>query len=646
MLFATLQDILLKAFTVTTGSREDRNYQAVETVTLDSTEQNARVKRFKRHIASTKGEDGSTAATRQVAVPIADHVATPMSHRMFPRIVDIDMSLFERRAISPSRLTSAMPGSFPENEIASDPDVAGYESQDDLNVTIPTGAPHEYARRKIGTSRVGRGILRAPRHFPEPARTKQGQNGRFIVPTVRFRYPIATFRSPARQSPMLPPSRSPTTQKVIAKGWGKKTETLYRNYHGKSLIDGLLFRDANRQRPPAAGPLFRDFVSHLHDKVLSGDQSPPAELELLSAHPAAKQRPFYHGRHGSISRGKGLRFSKPVLLPGSRTANLTADLRLSAAKEEELDIEEQLRQDVERAAERQALAKEQQRLREEEEKRQRAEAEQRRLAEQAKRREQEKRYGMAGLRKPNEALVKPLSEEAQKRVMATFKAKSETSLAQTPEGTALTRRDFLKLIPPTEWLNDDMVIGPLQHTAQYINEEAGVDKMHPKCAALTSFFWPRLQEHGPAQVGRLMRQAGIRKENLLEMETILIPICQNNHWTLAVVFPARRVVSHIDSLGHNGAGRPAVTIKILDWVKTTLQEKFVEEEWQMKNIKAPRQQNGYDCGVFTISNAICMALSISPIEAYGGEDMPAQRLRLAGMILNEGFTGEFSLAAM
>jgi Ulp1 family protease len=199
------------------------------------------------------------------------------------------------------------------------------------------------------------------------------------------------------------------------------------------------------------------------------------------------------------------------------------------------------------------------------------------------------------------------------------------------------------LLPPTAWLNDNVIIGSFQHIAAYVNDKAGANpKANPKCAALNSYFYERLLSQGLASCGRLSKNAGIKKANFFDIETILIPICQQSHWTVAVVRPQQKTISHIDSI-LSGRGHAKVKNTVLGWVKATLEEKFIAADWKIIDFNAPRQDNGYDCGVFAITNGICFALGVNPMDAYSANQLTLQRKRLAAILLNGGFSGEFSL---
>lgn len=339
-----------------------------------------------------------------------------------------------------------------------------------------------------------------------------------------------------------------------------------------------------------------------------------------------------------------------------------AELIIATRRLEDLELSRQVRQEVEAAAERERqkmveLLAEEKRLRLEEEKRKeeeerlRREEEERRQREEELRAEQEaqrireaeERATRMRLRAPSRPMIGPITEEWQTKVMGIASAGPNVELAKTLEGQILTRRDFEeKLLPATAWLNDNVITGSILYVGEYVNGKAGATAQDPRCATFTSYFWPRLESAGPAQCGRLMRRAGVRKDNFLNIDSILIPICSGNHWTLAVVLPSRRRVLHMDSL-RGGHGNPDVTRRILEWVKVTLDDQFVEGEWEVVDLDGPLQRNGWDCGVFTITNGLCLALGLDPNESYTAQQLTLQRHRLAAVLLNGGFKGDFDL---
>lgn len=334
------------------------------------------------------------------------------------------------------------------------------------------------------------------------------------------------------------------------------------------------------------------------------------------------------------------------------------DLEISITKLEQLQLDRQIRgefetgvrRDIEekrKREEEEALRREQQRIEEErrrqEEERRRKEEERRREQAARRQKEAEEIATLTGLRQPTRPLITALPSDWDSKVANAARTNPAAELAKTLEGQSLTRRDFEeKLLPATAWLNDNVIIGSILHIADYVNKAKGVTDQEPKCAAFTSYFWPRLLSHGPSGCGRLLRRAGVRKANLLDIDTILIPICAQSHWTLAVIRPGKRTVAHIDSM-RAGGGDGEVKAKLLELVRFILEDQFVDADWHAIDYEAPRQTNGWDCGVFTITNAICMALGLNPKFSYTERELSLQRRRLAAMLLNEGFKGEFSL---
>lgn len=269
----------------------------------------------------------------------------------------------------------------------------------------------------------------------------------------------------------------------------------------------------------------------------------------------------------------------------------------------------------------------------------------RKYAEERARQElEEKLAKTGGLRAPDQPLVSPLSDHWQERAQETLRKSPRTTLAKTGDGIDLRRHDFAKVVKATEWLNDEIVNGCLNWLDHSINTAAGikdVKKSTRKCLAMSSFFFKYLRENGFTKSERTLRRHGVEKKNFLHVDTLLLPICESSHWTLLVIRPNKKTIAHMDSL--NPRGSQTYINLGLGWLKYILEETFVEDEWKVTQHEAPIQTNGYDCGVHTITNGMCVALGLNPIDSYTTEDMPQQRLRLASMLLNGGFKGDFDL---
>lgn len=285
-----------------------------------------------------------------------------------------------------------------------------------------------------------------------------------------------------------------------------------------------------------------------------------------------------------------------------------------------------------------------------------------------------------GLRVPSKPFITPVSSDWEKRAMETLQAAPNLKLATTAEGTELRRHDFIKVVIKNEWLNDEIVNGALTWLDKAINSAAGIKdpkKQTRKCLALSSFFWKRLVETGGKTTQRTLRRYGVEKKNFLDVETILLPICDRAHWTLVVVRPTKRTIAYMDSMQPDAPVRKFKkhTDLVTAWLKDILGETYVEGKsedddddddnndedgeagkdhgdqddgekepgWRVIRHDAPVQRNGWDCGVFTVTNAMCVSLGLNPVDAYVEEDMPVQRIRIASMLLNGGFSGDFDL---
>lgn len=112
------------------------------------------------------------------------------------------------------------------------------------------------------------------------------------------------------------------------------------------------------------------------------------------------------------------------------------------------------------------------------------------------------------------------------------------------------------------------------------------------------------------------------------------PIHLGNHWCLICVNFIEKNVKYYDSLG--GKNPKCLNI-IFDYLKQEYENKKNEEfncsGWKLMDAEdCPKQQNGYDCGVFTCINA--EYLSRDAKLDFVQDDMPILRNRICYEILN------------
>ncbi|KAI9842114.1 MAG: hypothetical protein M1837_007475 [Sclerophora amabilis] len=257
---------------------------------------------------------------------------------------------------------------------------------------------------------------------------------------------------------------------------------------------------------------------------------------------------------------------------------------------------------------------------------------------------------------PGHKVIKRLRPEWDSKVTAAIATRGNRELAWTSTGQALSRHDMGTLLPGYSdhtggWLNDEIINAYLQAVVDHGLEKTGTQQsgrssrnrsVIPKFHAFNSFFYKNIREKGPKSVERWSRKVNIQNENLLSVERVFIPVHEGAHWTLLVVSPVNKTIEYFDSL--NGAqGRFIANAKL--WLKNELGDQYVDDEWRVLNSASPRQRNGYDCGVFTVTTAKMILVGINPL-AYSQDDIPLQRRRMVAELINGGFTGDFDPAAM
>lgn len=121
-----------------------------------------------------------------------------------------------------------------------------------------------------------------------------------------------------------------------------------------------------------------------------------------------------------------------------------------------------------------------------------------------------------------------------------------------------------------------------------------------------------------------------KKFNVFDLDKIFFPInIDNSHWTLGVIFVAKKEIHYYDSMKGNGR----VYLKaMLQWLQDEARKKWKttiqDNKWSLLSGEnhVPQQMNGYDCGVFT---CICADYLASNLDLeYNQEHMPFLRLKM------------------
>lgn len=218
-----------------------------------------------------------------------------------------------------------------------------------------------------------------------------------------------------------------------------------------------------------------------------------------------------------------------------------------------------------------------------------------------------------------------LNAEQRKRVANSFALS-----ARNPDKTLvdafkieLSNRDFLTL-GPRKWLNDNVI-------DLYLNIVVSTLATH-KSAVFTTHFFTKLQSEGYSAV----RRWAIRKKlDVFAPDYVFVPVNQNNvHWSLAVIDNKQKELGFYDSLP-SGKGKQELEV-LKGYMKGEAKrlgrpENIVDAYKLNPNVSAPKQSNGYDCGVFMCEVVHRLARGL-PLK-HSQRAMPSIREYMANAIL-------------
>lgn len=239
--------------------------------------------------------------------------------------------------------------------------------------------------------------------------------------------------------------------------------------------------------------------------------------------------------------------------------------------------------------------------------------------------------------------VRRLPDEWVQRVAAAMSQPNSVQVASTLAGDPLTRRDLATCYARHTWLNDEVINAYLALIVDYLKRTAegntgiGCANNKPRFHAFNSFFFSNLRDKGYDSVRRWAARAKIGGRDLLNVDTVFIPVHNGNHWTLIVVRPRERTIEHFDSLGR-ASQRFMGLVK--EWLRRELASTYIDEEWVTVPSASPQQDNGFDCGVFLLSTAKAVALGIDPT-SYNAGNICTLRLKIVAELMNGGFNGLF-----
>jgi sentrin-specific protease 1 len=153
-------------------------------------------------------------------------------------------------------------------------------------------------------------------------------------------------------------------------------------------------------------------------------------------------------------------------------------------------------------------------------------------------------------------------------------------------------RDF-KSLAPEQWLNDEIINASVRH---YTN----CSQLRVK--PVSTFYFSKLVDlkAGRKAVETWLTAKHVDPDN---HDIVLIPVHLSIHWALVVLFCADRRVEYLDPLDWPGEVVVENIMKVLNGFPILHGPGFPAPKtwtWTGGGNIIPRQQNGYDCGMFVI----------------------------------------------
>lgn len=225
--------------------------------------------------------------------------------------------------------------------------------------------------------------------------------------------------------------------------------------------------------------------------------------------------------------------------------------------------------------------------------------------------------------------VAPLPPQEVKKIESYWRQPNSAKVLTTGFKIDITISD-LKTLKDREWLNDNIIDFYLSMVTQ---------RSEGKSFSFSTHFYSTLE--GPRGYKGVERWAKKKKVDVTKLDRVFVPINrQNTHWCLAVVNNKEKKFEFYDSMGGNG--RPALELvreyMILETERLYPGQKATHEQTYeayeiCDSVSCPRQENGFDCGVFTCKTV--EVLSRDKTLNFTQKDMPKLRRRMAYEIINQ-----------
>lgn len=197
----------------------------------------------------------------------------------------------------------------------------------------------------------------------------------------------------------------------------------------------------------------------------------------------------------------------------------------------------------------------------------------------------------------------------------------------------------IQTLGPGKWLND-AIINFYRALIQ-----VRCDNQKLKVWLFNTHFYDKLGL--PFHYNEVKRWTKRCKPSIFDKDLLIVPFnILESHWCCGVInFPKKRFEVYDSShwIDEN-IFRKKMVRYLQEAQKDILKSKFEEEEWSTFKCDCPKQDNGFDCGVFTLHFMRCLALNKRVGDRaefdFGQRDMPYLRKQMILDTLNKEILGE------
>ena len=171
-------------------------------------------------------------------------------------------------------------------------------------------------------------------------------------------------------------------------------------------------------------------------------------------------------------------------------------------------------------------------------------------------------------------------------------------------GTDPVTRASLQTLRPKTWLNDEVIHYYITTLAKRDDALSNAIPGRKRCHFFKSFFMTSLLHDGRYHYDNIRRWSNnVPGQDIFALDKLIVPInISQQHWTCAVIFMQEKRIQYYDSvLGDGLYYLRALRRYLKDEHRNRKHLALDTSSWTLVECQSdtPKQENGYDCGVFT-----------------------------------------------